>query len=536
MCLLQRITHCRHVHTCKHPFKHTNMLPGTPALTDPLKDYSQHQDMDYNSALDCGLEGTIDLAYLDARPPSKGAQCPDNPAANNTAYMQFLQDNAARKTSIKTHLGQCKVRNSGCSEFCITGGVATSTCNAVDFDMFLVFNGAEIGMARTLHDKVSDMQWISLWQAESGGVYVQRHHQPLESGPIPEGMWRVGTTATKSSSGGVSTALEEGAVGLLPCCGTNVYERTACEAYDPACVLRFWLYNNKAATWTDRQGIQVSDREGIYVLEESFMSVLSGVQGNVLLIVDYSAKLRTDDIKVTSNRWRAYVMGLWDYGGSVVGEKLCLDAKLSLTKDFTKQSDFTEGLFENMEKELKDSGHCDTGPKKGKICYEDSDCEESASEDTVPGSISAVFFTAEPKCVEGSSWMKSVQEALSSATTGESSENQDHESSTGELNGRVCFLECWIGVPMFRLAVNIECGMTFEFTMIGKACFYPEPGAMIKVDMYGHLCVYVHTHVHIHMYMFVRRLSTPMIKLDVCEYLCVCIFIYTGICICTYTT
>jgi hypothetical protein len=462
--------------------------PGTPALIDPLRDYARHQDMDYNAALDCGLEGTVDLAYMDARPPSRGAHCPENPTDNTTAYMQFVRDNVAQRTSTKRNLGQCKVRNSACSELCVTGGIATSACDTADFDAYVVFNGAEIGVTRTLHDKASDMVWVGLWQAQSGGVYVQRHHQPLEGGPIPEGLWRVGVDLF---SAGLSGAVEQGAVALLPCCRTNVYERTACEAYDPRCVSRFWLYNDRAATWTERQGVQVSDREGIYVGGESFMRVVAGLHGRrVLLIVDYSAKLRTDDIQLTSNRWRAYIQGLWDYKGTVIGEKVCQETQLSASKDFTTDSDFTlEGATKDWDIGSGESGFCDSGPRKGKLCADDSDCEDD-SDDRPPGSFIVTFRTAEPKCTQGSRWLELVQETMKTATDSAfkggdetQTQTQTQTNSTGETLGRVCFLECWIGVPFFRLAVNIQCGLSLEFTMVGRACFFPEPGALLRVGL-----------------------------------------------------
>jgi hypothetical protein len=323
-----RLTQTQKYITYTHKHMHTNTThTGTPALIDPLKDYAQHTDMDYNSAADCGLEGTLDEAYLQARPPSPGSQCPNNPPSNNTAYTQFLQDNAARKTSVKTNLGQCRLRNSACSEFCVTGGIATSRCNSADFDMFLIFNGAEIGMARELRAKVADIVWIGLWPAKSGALYVQKQHQPMEGGPIPEGLWRLddrtipsnsrrrhasrsevppsASSSEQSRAPGSDRVLSDtrhGAVGLLPCCMTDLFERTTCEAYEPTCRLRFWLYGRGDAEWTDRQGIEVSDREGIYVMDDSFLEALGLVQGRVLLIVDYAAKMRTDEIQLTSNR------------------------------------------------------------------------------------------------------------------------------------------------------------------------------------------------------------------------------------------
>jgi hypothetical protein len=75
-------------------------------------------------------------------------------------------------------------------------------------------------------------------------------------------------------------------------------------------------------------------------------------------------------------------------------------------------------------------------------------------------------------------------------------ESQPQETSTGEQLARACFLECWIGVPVFRLAVNIECGLSIKFSVVAKACFFPQPGAMAKVCVCVCVCMYTSVHTY----------------------------------------
>ncbi len=96
-------------------------------------------------------------------------------------------------------------------------------------------------------------------------------------------------------------------------------------------------------------------------------------------------------------------MGLWDYKNSVIGEKLCLESSLSVSKDYSKSTDFTEGVFSDMEVEEKKEGRCDSGPKKGKLCVEDDECDVSDDNDVeAPEDIITVsFMTASPRCITG---------------------------------------------------------------------------------------------------------------------------------------
>ncbi len=168
-----------------------------------------------------------------------------------------------------------------------------------------------------------------------------------------------------------------------------------------------------------------------------------------------------------------------------------------------------------MDIDAKEQGRCDSGPKKGRLCEEDSECDESDTSTEAPGSFKVSFMTASPKCIVGSSWMdmmsslasaraSSPKGSSSSSTQGpsqdsSSSESPPQESSTGETYVPACFLECWIGVPFFRLAINIECGLNLEFNIVAKACFFPEPGAMAKVCT--HVCMFVYVLCCMCMYM-----------------------------------
>jgi hypothetical protein len=179
-------------------------------------DFQGHQDWDFHGAEDCGLLGTLDERYLQARPPNAGLGCPVNPSEHNATvvvkeqYDLFVDANLQKQADAITHLSKCSVQHSSCSGFCITGGVAAEECVASTFEAFLVFNGAFLGMTLKLEDKISNIEWIDYWKASSGGDAAESHNQHTDQGPIPEGAWKLGQNND-----------------LSPCCGTELFQRTA---------------------------------------------------------------------------------------------------------------------------------------------------------------------------------------------------------------------------------------------------------------------------------------------------------------------
>jgi hypothetical protein len=80
-------------------------------------------------------------------------------------------------------------------------------------------------------------------------------------------------------------------------------------------------------------------------------------------------------------------------------------------------------------------------------------------------------------------------------------------------------------------AVNVECGLSIELSLVAKVCFFPQPGAMAKECMCVCACIYVYmlqepcTYIHV---VGLLLLSAWRHGQGMC--MCVCMYVYK----CTY--